>query len=84
MSYLSQMGALAVAELLSAAVGMAVAVALIRGFSRRGSKTIGNFWADLWARTIYVLLPIAFVAAHRVHRQGALQTLARPGAHTTR
>ncbi|WP_239114649.1 potassium-transporting ATPase subunit KdpA [Planotetraspora kaengkrachanensis] len=76
MSYLSQMGALAVQNFVSAAVGMAVAVALIRGFSRRGSKTIGNFWVDLVRGTIYVLLPIAFVAAIVFISQGALQTLA--------
>jgi len=78
MSYLSQMGALAVQNFLSAAVGVAVAVALIRGFSRRGSKTIGNFWADLVRGTLYVLLPIAFVAAIVFMGQGALQTLAGP------
>jgi K+-transporting ATPase ATPase A chain len=78
MSYLSQMGALAVQNFLSAAVGIAVAVALIRGLSRRGSKTIGNFWVDLVRGTIYVLLPIAFVAAIIFIGQGALQTLAGP------
>jgi K+-transporting ATPase ATPase A chain len=78
MSYLSQMGALAVQNFLSAAVGMAVAVALIRGFARKGSKTIGNFWVDLVRGTIYVLLPIAFVAAVVFMAQGALQTLAGP------
>jgi K+-transporting ATPase ATPase A chain len=78
MSYLSQMGALAVQNFLSAAVGIAVAVALIRGFSRRGSKTIGNFWTDLVRGTLYVLLPIAFVAAIVFMAQGALQTLAGP------
>ncbi len=78
MSYLSQMGALAVQNFLSAAVGIAVAVALIRGFSRRGSKTIGNFWTDLVRGTCYVLLPIAFVAAIVFMAQGALQTLAGP------
>ena len=76
MSYLSQMGALAVQNFLSAAVGIAVAVALIRGFSRKGSKTIGNFWVDLVRGTIYVLLPIAFVFAIIFMAQGALQTLA--------
>ncbi|WP_239116315.1 potassium-transporting ATPase subunit KdpA [Planotetraspora phitsanulokensis] len=76
MSYLSQMGALAVQNFVSAAVGMAVAVALIRGFARKGSKTIGNFWVDLVRGTIYVLLPIAFVAAIVFISQGALQTLA--------
>jgi potassium-transporting ATPase potassium-binding subunit len=78
MSYLSQMGALAVQNFLSAAVGIAVAIALIRGFARRGSKTIGNFWVDLVRGTIYVLLPIAFVAAIVFMAQGALQTLAGP------
>ena len=78
MSYLSQMGALAVQNFLSAAVGIAVAVALIRGFSRRGSRTIGNFWVDLVRGTIYVLLPIAFALAIVFIAQGALQTLAGP------
>jgi potassium-transporting ATPase potassium-binding subunit len=78
MSYLSQMGALAVQNFLSAAVGIAVAVALIRGFSRRGAKTIGNFWVDLVRGTIYILLPIAFVAAIVFVGQGALQTLSGP------
>jgi K+-transporting ATPase ATPase A chain len=78
MSYLSQMGDLAVQNFLSAAVGMAVAVALIRGFSRRGSKTIGNFWVDFVRGTIYVLLPIAFVAAIVFMAQGALETLGGP------
>jgi K+-transporting ATPase ATPase A chain len=78
MSYLSQMGALAVQNFLSAAVGVAVAIALIRGFARKGSKTIGNFWVDLVRGTLYVLLPIAFVAAIVFMAQGALQTLAGP------
>ncbi len=78
MSYLSQMGALAVQNFLSAAVGVAVAVALIRGFARRGAKTIGNFWVDLVRGTLYVLLPIAFVAAIVFIAQGALETLSGP------
>jgi K+-transporting ATPase ATPase A chain len=78
MSYFSQMGALAVQNFVSAAVGIAVAVALIRGFSRHGSKTIGNFWVDLLRATIYILLPIAFVGAIIFIGQGALQTLAGP------
>jgi potassium-transporting ATPase potassium-binding subunit len=78
MSYLSQMGALAVQNFLSAAVGIAVAVALIRGFSRHGAKTIGNFWVDVVRGTLYILLPIAFVAAIIFMGQGALQTLAGP------
>jgi K+-transporting ATPase ATPase A chain len=78
MSYLSQMGALAVQNFVSAAVGIAVAVALIRGFSRHGAKTIGNFWTDLIRTTLYILLPIAFVATIVFIAQGALQTLAGP------
>jgi K+-transporting ATPase ATPase A chain len=78
MSYLSQMGALAVQNFASAAVGIAVAVALIRGFCRHGAKTIGNFWVDLVRGTIYILLPIAFVAAIIFMGQGALQTLSGP------
>jgi potassium-transporting ATPase potassium-binding subunit len=78
MSYLSQMGALAVQNFASAAVGIAVAVALIRGFARRGARTIGNFWVDVVRCTLYVLLPIAFVAAIIFMGQGALETLAGP------
>jgi K+-transporting ATPase ATPase A chain len=80
MSYLSQMGTLALQNFLSASVGMAIAVALIRGFSRRGSKTIGNFWVDLVRGTLYVLAPIALVAAAVFMAQGAVQTLAGPVA----
>ena len=78
MSYLSQMGSLAVQNFVSAAVGIAVAIALIRGFSRHGAKTIGNFWVDLVRATIYVLLPIAFVAAIIFISEGAIETLAGP------
>ncbi len=78
MSYLSQMGTLALQNFLSASVGIAVAVALIRGFSRKGSKTIGNFWVDLVRGTLYILLPIAFVFAIVFMAQGAIQTLGGP------
>ncbi len=80
MSYLSQMGALAVQNFASASVGIAVAIALVRGFARRGSSTIGNFWVDLVRGVIYVLLPIALVAAIIFISQGAIQTLAGPVA----
>jgi K+-transporting ATPase ATPase A chain len=76
MSYLSQMGDLAIQNFVSAAVGIAVAVALIRGFARKGSKTIGNFWVDLVRGTLYILLPIAFVAAIVFMAQGGVETLA--------
>ena len=78
MSYLSQMGTLALQNFLSAAVGIAVAVALIRGFARKNSKTIGNFWVDLVRGTIYILLPIAFIFAIIFIAQGAIQTLTGP------
>lgn len=75
MSYLTQMGALAVQQFVSASVGMAVAVALIRGFARRGSSTIGNFWVDLVRGVIYILIPIAFVGGIVFVAEGAVQTL---------
>jgi K+-transporting ATPase ATPase A chain len=76
MSYFSQMGALTVQQFVSAAVGIAVAIALVRGFSRRKSATIGNFWVDMTRSVLYVLLPIAFVAGIIFVAQGAVQTLA--------
>ncbi|MGA9775385.1 MAG: potassium-transporting ATPase subunit KdpA [Candidatus Dormiibacterota bacterium] len=78
MSYLSQMAALTVQQFVSAAVGIAVAIALIRGFGRRGSSTIGNFWVDTVRGTLYLLLPIAFLAGMVFVAQGAVQTLAGP------
>jgi K+-transporting ATPase ATPase A chain len=78
MSYLSQMGALAVQNFASASVGIAVAIALVRGFARRGSPTIGNFWVDLVRGVLYVLLPISLVAAVIFIGQGAIQTFAGP------
>ena len=75
MSYMSQMGTLVLQNFLSASVGIAVAVTLIRGFSRKGSKTIGNFWVDLVRGCMYILIPIAFVAAIIFIAQGAVQTL---------
>ena len=62
---------------------MAVAVALIRGFARRRSETIGNFWVDLTRGTLYVLLPICVVAALFLMAQGVPQTLAPPAVATT-
>ena len=76
MSYFSQMGALTVQQFVSAAVGIAVAIALVRGFSRRKSATIGNFWVDMTRCVLYILLPIAFVAGIIFVAQGAVQTLA--------
>ncbi len=72
-SYLVQMAALAVQNFVSAAVGIAVAVALIRGFARHTSKTIGNFWVDVTRCTLYILLPISIVAALFFVSQGSIQ-----------
>lgn len=63
MSYLSQMASLAVQNFVSAAVGLAVAAALVRGIARKTGKTIGNFWADLVRVSLYILLPISVLTA---------------------
>src|SRR5665213_245268 len=78
MSYFSQMGALTVQQFVSAAVGIAVAIALVRGFSRRKSATIGNFWVDMTRCVLYILVPVAFVAGIIFVGQGAVETLAGP------
>jgi K+-transporting ATPase ATPase A chain len=75
MSYFSQMAGLTVHNFVSAATGIALALALIRGFARRSSKTIGNFWVDLTRGTLYVLLPVAIVGALFMVWQGVPQTL---------
>ncbi len=74
MSYLTQMLALTVQNFVSAATGMAVAAALIRGFARRSAETIGNFWVDLTRTTLYILLPLSFVFALVLVSQGVVQT----------
>src|SRR5579883_204821 len=73
LSYFVQMAALAVQNFASAAAGMAVAVALIRGFARQEKKTVGNFWVDVTRATVYVLLPISVVGALLYVSQGAIQ-----------
>jgi K+-transporting ATPase ATPase A chain len=78
MSYFSQIGALTVQQFVSPAVGIAVAIAMVRGFSRRNSPTIGNFWVDITRALLYILFPIAFVAGIIFVGQGAVQTLAGP------
>ena len=78
MSHLTQMAGLAVQNFASAAVGVAVAVALVRGFVRRRSGTIGNFWVDLTRVTVRVLLPLALVLALLLVSQGVVQTLRGP------
>jgi len=83
MSIFSQMFGLAVQNFISAAAGIAVAIAVIRGFARRSTSTIGNFWADLLRITLYILLPICFVGAIFIVWQGVPQTLAASVEVTT-
>ena len=82
-SYLTQMTALAVQNFVSAAVGIAVAVALIRGFARHTAKTIGNFWVDVTRSTLYVLLPLCILATLVFVGQGSIQNFKGPVTATT-
>ena len=82
MSYGTQMLALCVQNFLSAATGMAVAVALIRGLTRHSAETLGNFWADVTRGTLYILLPLSFLFAFVLAQQGVVQSLA-PYANVT-
>jgi K+-transporting ATPase ATPase A chain len=74
MSYLTQMLGLTVQNFVSAATGMAVLVALIRGITRRSAETIGNFWVDLVRSTLYILLPLSIMVALLLVSQGVVQT----------
>jgi K+-transporting ATPase ATPase A chain len=78
MSYLTNMIGMTAQNFLSAATGMAILVAFIRGLARRNSQTIGNFWVDLVRGTLYILLPLGAVAALMLVPQGAVQTLEGP------
>jgi potassium-transporting ATPase potassium-binding subunit len=75
MSYLTQMTGLAVQNFLSAATGSAVLLALIRGFSRTASETLGNFWVDLTRTVIYLLLPLCILFSFVLVSQGVIQNL---------
>jgi K+-transporting ATPase ATPase A chain len=75
LSYFVQMAALTVQNFASAAAGIAIAVALIRGFARQERRTIGNFWVDVTRATVYVLLPLSIVAALIFVSQGVVQNL---------
>jgi|SRR5580658_831463 K+-transporting ATPase ATPase A chain len=75
MSYFTQMLGLTVHNFVSAATGVALAMALIRGFARRSARTIGNFWVDLTRCTLYVLLPVSILAALFMVWQGVPQTM---------
>ena len=83
LSYFVQMAALAVQNFVSAAVGIAVAVAMIRGFARHTTKTIGNFWVDVTRGTLYILLPISMVAALFFVWQGSIQNFKGPATVQT-
>jgi potassium-transporting ATPase potassium-binding subunit len=74
-SYFVQMAALAVQNFASAAAGIAIAIALVRGFARQQSRTIGNFWVDVTRASVYVLLPISLVGALFLCSQGVVQNL---------
>ena len=78
MSYLSQMIGLTVQQFVSASVGLAISITLIRGLARKKSSYIGNFWVDLIRGILYILLPIAFIGGIIFVAQGALQTLSGP------
>jgi K+-transporting ATPase ATPase A chain len=82
-SYFTNMTAFGVQNFVSAAVGIAVAVAMIRGFARHTVKTIGNFWVDVTRCTVYILLPICFVATLVFVWQGSPQTFKGPATATT-
>jgi potassium-transporting ATPase potassium-binding subunit len=91
MSYLTQMLGMTVQNFISAATGMAVLVAFIRGLVRHTSKMLGNFWVDLTRTTLYILLPLSFLLAFILVSQGAVQTfgsyktvsLLQPTSNTT-
>jgi potassium-transporting ATPase potassium-binding subunit len=75
MSYLVQMAGLTVHNFVSAATGIAVAIAVIRGFARRSAESVGNFWVDMTCSTLYVLMPISIVCALFLIWQGMPQNL---------
>ena len=75
LSYLTQMLGLTVQNFVSAATGMAVLIALVRGLRAQSQKTLGNFWVDLTRGTLYILLPLAMILALALVSQGVVQTL---------
>jgi potassium-transporting ATPase potassium-binding subunit len=74
MSYLTQMLGLTVQNFVSAAAGMAILVAFLRGLARKNAQTLGNFWVDLTRTTLYILLPLSLVLALVLASQGVVQT----------
>jgi K+-transporting ATPase ATPase A chain len=83
MSYLSQMAGLAVQNFVSAAVGLAVLAAVVRGIARRSRSEIGNFWRDLYRSLVYILLPLAVVLGVILLSQGVVQTFHAHATATT-
>jgi K+-transporting ATPase ATPase A chain len=83
MSYLTQMAGLTVHNFVSAATGIALAIALVRGFARRSAQTVGNFWVDLTRCTLYILLPISIVVGLFFVWQGMPQNLGQYTEATT-
>ena len=83
LSYLSQMAGLAVQNFASAAVGIAVMAAVVRGFARRGTDNLGNFWSDLVRITLYALVPLAVVVGIVLGSQGVMQTFDDPVTYQT-
>jgi len=83
MSYLTQIAALAGQQFVSAAAGMAVLAAVVRGLARRSTKELGNFWVDLYRSTVYILLPLSLILAVVLVSQGVPQTFGgHISAHT--
>ena len=83
MSYLTQMAGLAVQNFVSAAVGMAVLAAVVRGLARRSTSGLGNFWVDLYRSLVYILLPLAIVLGLVLVSQGVVQTFDGHATATT-
>jgi K+-transporting ATPase ATPase A chain len=83
LSYFSQMAGLAVQNFVSAAVGMAVLAAVIRGFASRGVTALGNFWQDLVRTLFYILLPLSLIGALVLVSQGVVQTLGSYASYST-
>ncbi len=81
-SFFVQMAAFTVQNFVSAAAGLAIAIAVVRGFARHETKTIGNFWVDMTRSTVYVLLPIAIIGALFLCSQGVIQNL-KPNTSVT-
>src|ERR1700687_1586413 len=82
-SYFTNMAAFAVQNFVSAAVGIAVAIAMVRGFARHSAKTIGNFWVDVTRCAVYLLIPVCILATVFFCSQGAIQNFKGPATATT-